>query len=293
MSVLPEFIDHGIQSCLSATNNADGAAAVIHNCNTEPVANFSISNFSTAPTPQQITTFGNKCLDVTNGVNANGVKLQWWTCGTNNPNQQWIFAPEGLDSVLQWSNTNKCVDITNGITTDGNQLQIWECSSNNPNQGWDPASIPFNTIGPLHIEAPLTETPPGDPWCIVAQDSINGSPVFLNPCANFTSQFPSGNITFTIPVPSLAGPIKTFSGSKCLDVPNGNTTNGVKLQVWDCVEGNTNQLFIESQVRIAWANKNKCLDLTNGVFTLGAPIQIWDCIDGNPNQNWGTSQVTN
>jgi len=35
--------------------------------------------------------FGNKCLDVTDGVNADGVKMQIWSCWGQNPNQQWYY----------------------------------------------------------------------------------------------------------------------------------------------------------------------------------------------------------
>jgi hypothetical protein len=35
--------------------------------------------------------FRNKCLDVTNGKDANGVQLQIWTCFKGNTNQQWYY----------------------------------------------------------------------------------------------------------------------------------------------------------------------------------------------------------
>lgn len=67
----------------------------------------------------QIRIYDNKCLDVKDGVNASGTKLQIWTCGTNNPNQQWEI---NGDQTVSWAGRNKCVDLTNGNTANGNQV---------------------------------------------------------------------------------------------------------------------------------------------------------------------------
>jgi hypothetical protein len=74
-----------------------------------------------------------ECIDVTGGVNADGTKLQIWTCTEGNTNQQWISVS---DFTFQWSGTNKCIDLSDGKITDGNQLQIWTCDDRNANQQW-------------------------------------------------------------------------------------------------------------------------------------------------------------
>jgi hypothetical protein len=86
----------GIQGCISAPTNASGAPLVIHNCNTQPAVNQDWKlNFFTKENagPEQIRIFGNKVrgfgcpvalmlifnsqfIDVTDGVNADGTKLQ-------------------------------------------------------------------------------------------------------------------------------------------------------------------------------------------------------------------------
>ncbi|KAJ7924180.1 ricin B lectin domain-containing protein, partial [Mycena leptocephala] len=85
------------------------------------------------------------------------------------------------------------------------------------------------------------------------------------------------------------GQIKTFD-NKCLDVPNGSLVNGVKLQIWTCAAGNTNQQWKIHSVpsQIEWNGTGKCLDLTDGLSTNGNPIQLWDCAvpNNNPNQDW-------
>ncbi|KAH8818654.1 ricin B lectin domain-containing protein [Flagelloscypha sp. PMI_526] len=83
-------------------------------------------------------------------------------------------------------------------------------------------------------------------------------------------------------------------GNFCLDVTNGSNTNGVKLQVWTCAAGNTNQRFTHAggdllyfpDDRFTWAGKNKCVDLTDGSVADSNPLQIWDCDSANTNQNW-------
>lgn len=79
--------------------------------------------------------FDNKCLDVTDGVAANGTKLQIWECVTNSTNQTW--QRDGNHFVWQ---QNFCVDVTDGATRDGTRVQIWGCFSNNINQSWAPVT---------------------------------------------------------------------------------------------------------------------------------------------------------
>jgi hypothetical protein len=97
---------------------------------------------------------------------------------------------------------------------------------------------------------------------------------------------------------------------QCADVPNGNTTDGVKLQIWDCTAGvgDANQQFfyLTSDQNIQWTNKHMCLDLPDGnlasgtqvrrlyslfkpsvlnpVFLLPLQIQMWACYQ-DTNQN--------
>lgn len=68
---------------------------------------------------------GTKCLDATDGVNSNGVKLQLWDCWPNSVNQQWWWTG---DNHLAWTNHGRCVDLTDGSLANGNRAQIWDCS---------------------------------------------------------------------------------------------------------------------------------------------------------------------
>ncbi|KAF8959157.1 ricin B lectin domain-containing protein [Flammula alnicola] len=89
--------------------------------------------------------------------------------------------------------------------------------------------------------------------------------------------------------------LKLVGTNKCLDVTDGNTSNGAKLQVWTCVDGARNQQFyhwdhvqlIVPEDHISWMHlPGKCMDLTDGVVQDDTRIQMWDCSYQNPNQKW-------
>jgi hypothetical protein len=63
--------------------------------------------------------YSDKCLDVTGGSTANGNKMQIWTCGSGDPNQE--FTTSG--NTIQWSGKGECLDLTNGVLTDGNVVR--------------------------------------------------------------------------------------------------------------------------------------------------------------------------
>lgn len=114
--------------CLTATSNSDGAAVIIQTCIGASAQQWTFTNGA-------ISVFGNMCLDVTNGANADGTKLQIWTCTDNNANQQWHY--NFWVNQLSWKDKNKCLDLTDGNLNDGNQVQIWDCSWGNSNQIWN------------------------------------------------------------------------------------------------------------------------------------------------------------
>jgi hypothetical protein len=289
----PAFASAGLQGCIAVADNADGSPLIIHDCNTESPDNqdWALSFFTREPAgPQPITIFGDKCIDVVNGINADGTPLQIWTCAEGNTNQMWTSLN---DFTLQWSGTDKCIDLTNGLITDGNVLQIWTCTSGDSNQQWDGTADPDATQV-VNLSTSATITPIGENFCITAASNEDGAEVVIASCGSSTNPLPNGNITWVVPTPPLTGSIVTF-GDKCLDVPNGSTANGVKLQIWTCTEGDTNQIWTVANglSHIEWNGTGKCLDLTNGNLTTGNPIQIWDCAtpDDNANQDWWRGSI--
>lgn len=131
--------------CLQASGNYDGAPVTIANCGTFNgaqrewiVVKGGAEEGTTNKGPvTQIKIYGDKCLDVPNGNNSNGQKLQIWTCYDGNNNQKWRVNGDG---AFQWAGHNKCLDLTDGNLADGTQVQIWQCGtpeSPNINQSWN------------------------------------------------------------------------------------------------------------------------------------------------------------
>ncbi|MEU8819679.1 ricin-type beta-trefoil lectin domain protein [Actinoplanes sp. NPDC048796] len=82
--------------------------------------------------------------------------------------------------------------------------------------------------------------------------------------------------------PSGPALVSAASG-RCLDVPNGSTTNGTQPIIWDC-SGAANQQWTASGSTLR--SVGKCLDSPTNA-TAGAKAQLWDCT-GGVNQQWTT-----
>lgn len=61
--------------------------------------------------------------------------------------------------------------------------------------------------------------------------NVNGSPLVMADCDGSVDQ----QFTFA------GGALTAYGGSMCWDVTEGNSTNGVKLQLWQCFSGSVNQ----------------------------------------------------
>jgi beta-glucanase (GH16 family) len=70
-----------------------------------------------------ITGNGGKCVDVNAASNADGTKIQLWTCN-NTSAQQWTWnTGDGAIHAL-----GKCMDIAGGGTADGTKIQLYTCN---------------------------------------------------------------------------------------------------------------------------------------------------------------------
>jgi len=251
--------------CLAASSNADGASVVIEDCATDTPAQLWTVQGNTF----QI--FGDKCLDDTNGVKTNGQKMQIWSCVSGNTNQQWFNS----GTTIGLGGTNKCLDNTDGKTDNGNPAQIWDCTGGG-NQKWNIADATTTPPPPPSTGKAIS---PGKSAkvCLTAAANADNAAVTVQLCDN-KSDGQSWNVT--------NGNVQIF-GDKCLDVPNGSTTNGQTMQIYTCFKGNTNQLFtVTGDKRIAWTNKGECLDLTDGNSNPGTKVQMWKCTDNDTNQVW-------
>ncbi|CAL9408474.1 Endo-1,4-beta-xylanase A [Streptomyces sp. enrichment culture] len=82
--------------------------------------------------------------------------------------------------------------------------------------------------------------------------------------------------------PVEGGQIKGVGSGRCLDVPNASTTDGTKLQLWDC-HSNSNQQWTYTDAGELRVYGDKCLDAAG--TGNGAKVQIYSCW-GADNQKW-------
>jgi hypothetical protein len=69
---------------MTAASNSDGATVTLQGCTGAPSQKWTFQDGS-------VKVYGNKCLDVSGGDDANGTKMQIWTCSSGNKNQQWSY----------------------------------------------------------------------------------------------------------------------------------------------------------------------------------------------------------
>ncbi|WP_438026651.1 ricin-type beta-trefoil lectin domain protein [Sorangium sp. So ce233] len=73
---------------------------------------------------------------------------------------------------------------------------------------------------------------------------------------------------------------------RCLDVHDGDTARGAKVQTWGCNGGNNQEwLFTPSGELRSSVAPNRCLDVANSDPAQGATVRLWDC-NGTDAQRW-------
>merc|ERR1711971_1306211 len=85
------------------------------------------------------------------------------------------------------------------------------------------------------------------------------------------------------PGPVRGGVIRwTANDQKCIDLSNGELSNGNTIEVWTCntVGANQNWFYSEGSIR-SGRDQSKCIDM--GDMKQGTKLQIWDC-NGQPQQ---------
>jgi len=200
--------------------------------------------------------------------------MQIWTCVSGgSPNQRWSA---GASSSIVLSGTTKCLDNTDGKTDNGNPAQIWDCTGGK-NQKWSIVDASGSTPPPTNGGKTVRPGKSSN-TCLTATSTADNAAVVVQPCGSDSAATQEWTV--------VNGNLQIF-GDKCLDVPNGSTANGQKMQIFTCFSGNTNQLFtVTGDNRIAWTNKGECLDLTDGITSTGNAVQMWKCTDNNSNQVW-------
>jgi hypothetical protein len=77
---------------------------------------------------------------------------------------------------------------------------------------------------------------------------------------------------------------------RCLDVHHGETWNGNKVAIWECVPGELDQRFtatvenhMKSDSLLRWSrHPDKCIQVDNS----SQSVELWDCNEDNPRQHF-------
>ncbi|KAF7343313.1 hypothetical protein MVEN_01763600 [Mycena venus] len=274
---LQTVLGSGAGKCLAATNLANGAPVVIEDCgaNATSLNSWTVSGGSGVRGQLSLTQY---CLDVTDGVDADGTKLQIWLCGPRDTAQQ--FTPTS-GSTIQWDggSNNKCVDVTDGNLTNGNRVQVWDCDANNSNQKFN--AIPVTFPAWFSVERDHTV---GN--CITAENAVNAS-VTIGTCTNdFAKQ------TFTDP--THTGQMVMYD-NLCVTPLGNNLNDGTKLILAPCDANNAAQIWShQTGIINSHSFAKACIDLTDGNMTPGNQLQVWTCTSltsttDNTNQDWVVS----
>ncbi|GAA2383627.1 hydrolase [Catellatospora methionotrophica] len=75
--------------------------------------------------------------------------------------------------------------------------------------------------------------------------------------------------------PAGATPLIGQSSNRCIDIPNSNTANATRLQIWDCNGSGAQRWSFEADGSLRALGK--CMDVAAGSSADGAAIQLYDC----------------
>ena len=81
------------------------------------------------------------------------------------------------------------------------------------------------------------------------------------------------------------GALVGAASGRCLDVPNGSTTNGVQPIVWDCSGAANQRSTPHTDGTIRNVQSGLCLDVNSNAAANGSEVILWNCT-GGANQRW-------
>ena len=229
---------------------------------------------------------GNRCLDLTNWNTSNGNKLQIYDDNGLEP-QHWYVIPVGSGwyRIAPKLNIDKAVDVTNAGTADGTLVQNWDYLGNTCQQ-WKlvPSSELYTTTVSNGTYVVSPQNAPGS--ALDAQNANNSSPIDIHSYTGASSQ----QFLFDLQTDGTYRIRTALTGNRCLDLPYGNTANGIDLQLYDD-NGLDPQRWYVIPVGNGWykiapkLNIDKSLDVFNFGTADGTSVDDWDYL-GGANQLW-------
>jgi non-reducing end alpha-L-arabinofuranosidase len=220
----------------------------------------------------------------------------WWGSGAGSG--PWIMADleNGLFSGLNQKNNSNDPTINHRFLTAivKGEPNHWAIRGGNAQSGslssfYDGVRPNVAGYNPMHKEGAIILGIGGD-------NSNGGAGTFYE--GVLTSGYPSNatedavqaNITAagysTSTVGQREGAIVGGQSGRCLDIPNGTTTNGTQVQLWDCTGGSAQHWTATSAGQLT--SGGKCLDANGAGTSNGTAVIIWDC-NSQTNQQWNVN----
>lgn len=245
------------------------------------------------------------CLDLAAADNANGTKVDVYTCNGTSA-QSWT---EQADGTVRTS--GKCLDVAAGGTTNGTLVNLYDCNGTGA-QVWQPGTN-GSLVNPRSgrcLDDPGASTTIGTQMDIRDCDG-NGNQSWLAPTGTSTGGIGQiagiGGLCVDVRASSNADgtpvQIYTCNGTgaqqwtvaangtiqalgKCLDVTSGGTANGTLVELRTC-NGTGAQQWAYNSAATGLRNpaSGRCLDDPAGTTTLSTRLQIYDC-NSSAAQQW-------
>jgi hypothetical protein len=134
------FTNYGSGKCagLSTADYYDNGARVIQQtCNGQPEQQWAPVGLGSG-NYQWVNARSGKCMDVTDGKNADRTPIQQWNC-TNTIGMSWhVYGPipTPLPAQVVSRIGGRCLDVAGGSGQDGAAIQTYHCTSGNTAQAW-------------------------------------------------------------------------------------------------------------------------------------------------------------
>jgi len=152
-----------------------------------------------------------------------------WANSTKPCGQPWTNS-DGLTPVqINLAGSNKCLGFTGGVAKDGTLLEIWDCNGND-NQKW----IFNNDLNQIQYAAAPS-------LCIDSLEGRSkGNQLGLWTCSGQANQKFGYDAAMNI-IYNASSHGQPKDASLCMDLAGGSIKNGNPIQVWDCIDGSSQQ----------------------------------------------------
>ncbi|MCC3765368.1 RICIN domain-containing protein [Glycomyces sp. TRM65418] len=198
-----------------------------------------------------------------------------------NPHVEWLGARSGHVAALGGAEIYKALGAGSNISYLSNTSNGTHCATRSewqtPLRQSIQAFLHDNGNPPGTINAHPNKSGNLSQWRSWTTPTLTGGPGETETPTEPTTDPP----TTTPPPTGSTDLLQSVSTGKCVNLPNGNTADGTKVQLYTCAEDPSQQFTYtaDRELRV----RGKCLDTYSG--SNGTQVQIYAC-HGGDNQKW-------